>query len=68
MYESPTHVKNYADRLKVHLHIIRSLLDFRGPIQDALHIFLQNMEIITIAHGRLQEHTNGIGQLIYRQN
>jgi len=44
------------------------LLDVWGPIQDALHIFFQNMEVITIAHGRLQEHTNGIGQVIYRQN
>lgn len=58
-------LQNYARRLKRDLDLGIAFRALRvAPFQDLAHVLLEHVEVVAIAHGRLEQDTNGKGQAI----
>lgn len=62
-------LQNDTGRLKGHLDIlfVAFLALDRLPVEDVGHILLSHLEVVTVAHGGLEQDADGEGKLICKK-
>ena len=56
-------MKNNSCRSERNVDVLLGVL---GPVQDLLNVLLLHVEVITVTHGGLKEHTDGVRQVLYK--